>query len=491
LEHYGTLSLEEVLAPAVSLAEQGVMLLPNIRALIRGLRWLFTEEWPTSGAVYLPGGRPPEPGRPFRNPDMARTFRGLIREEREHRHKGRAIGLRAARKAFYQGFVAEAIDAFCRQADIFDMTGERHRAFLAGEDLAAFEATFDTPVSLAYHGHTVHKCGPWSQGPVFLQQLRLLSGFDLPSLGHNTADYIHVMIEAAKLAFADRDVYYGDPGHSQVPLDILLSEPYAAERRGLIDAGRASQEFRPGRIAGFAPNMEFLELARQAAEGRFPPGDPVDEGNWQAYLDEEVAPLGESGGDTVHVDVIDKDGNMVAVTPSGGWFPSSPVVPGLGFPLGTRGQMFWLIDNHPAALAPGRKPRTTLSPSMVTRGDEPYMAFGTPGADQQDQWPLHLLLSHIHFGLDLQQAIEVPGFHSRHFPASFAPRPYAQGAMNVEDRLAPEVVPELERRGHLVNRLPPWVWEAGRELAASIDPDAGVLRAAASPRGYSSYAIGR
>jgi gamma-glutamyltranspeptidase/glutathione hydrolase len=481
LEHFGTLSLEDVLGPAAALAERGVPMLPGIRLAIESVAETFRADWPSSAALYLPGGAPPPLGRPHRNPEMAATYRRIIAEERAARGRGREAGIAAARRAFYEGFVAETIDRFCRDTDVPDVTGCSHRGFLTADDMARYRGRIEPAASTDYRGITVHKCGFWSQGPGFLEQLNMLAGFDLEAMGPNSADLVHTIIEAAKLAFADRDAYYGDPDFARVPGEALLSASYAARRRADIDPRRASREIRPGAIEGFAPNLAHMRFATRK-ESAPPPrlagiGEPA------------TAPLAAVPGDTVHVSVIDKDGNMAAATPSGGWLQSSPVVPGLGFPLGTRAQMFWLIEGHPNALAPGKRPRTTLTPSLATRGGEPFMAFGSPGGDQQDQWTLHCLLNVLHFGMDLQQAIEAPEYQTTHFPNSFYPREYEPGGLNVEGRMPAATVAELRRRGHAVTVADDWA--NGRHCAAMIDVESGVRSAAASPRSPYAYAIGR
>jgi gamma-glutamyltranspeptidase/glutathione hydrolase len=485
LERFGTLTLEDVLAPTVTLAEQGVPMLSAIAKVIDSVADTFRGDWPSSAAVYLPSDRVPAIGSVFRNPAFAETYRRLIEIESANRAKGREAAIRAARDAFYQDFVAEAIDAFCREAEVRDVTGDRHKAFLTGDDLARHDTPVEASVSADYAGLEVHKCGPWSQGPVFLQQLRLLAGYDLAAMAHNSADYIHTVIETAKLAFADRDAWYGDPDFVDVPLDTLLSPAYADQRRDLIDPDRASLKQRPGRVDDRDPDVRHLDLATRADAPPPPAAVPRPTGIGEPA----TTPLGEFRGDTVHVDVIDRDGNMVAATPSGGWLQSSPVIPPLGFPLGTRAQMFWLLDGHPNGLAPGKRPRTTLTPTIVTRDGAPYLAFGTPGGDQQEQWPLHFLLNHRHFGMNLQEAIEAPEYQSTHFPSSFYPRPYEPGALGIEARVGAETIEGLRRRGHKVTVLDDW--GAGRHVGARIDVASGVIEGAASPRSPYAYAVGR
>lgn len=456
LSEFGTLPLERVLAPALELAREGFPVYHGLRRCILANERRYREEWPGSAEVYLPEGRVPEWGDLLRVPKWAEAFELLVRAEREASGP-RERRLEAARDVFYRGPIAEEIAAFCRDHAFVDATGSARRGLLAYDDLAAYRSRVEAPVSLEYEGLEVHKCGPWSQGPVFLQQLALLRGFDLRSLGHNTPDYIHTWIECAKLAFADREFYYGDPEFADVPLPRLLSEEYNRARRALIDPNRADLRLRPG-AAGPRP----LELIL---------------GDARSY-----------DGDTTHLDAIDAEGNMIAATPSGGWIPSSPVIPALGFPLGTRAQMFSLDPRHPNALQPGKRPRTTLTPSLVTRQGRPWMVFGTPGGDQQDQWTLQFFLNVVQFGMSIQEALDAPTFHSQHFPSSFYPRAQYPGRVVVEERIPEAVRAELERRGHEVVVTGPW--SNGRVLAIRTDPARGVIFGGASPRLETGYALG-
>jgi gamma-glutamyltranspeptidase/glutathione hydrolase len=293
---------------------------------------------------------------------------------------------------------------------------------------------------------------------VFLQQLALLDGLDLGDF--LSADHIHTVVECAKLCFADREAWYGDS--APVPLELLLSREYAAERRGLVGA-EASGELRPG-----GPDPRLPDPVRAASAAGV--GEPT------------VA------GDTCHLDVADRWGNLVSATPSGGWLQSSPAVPGLGFCLGTRAQMFRLQDGLPTSLVGGRRPRTTLSPSLAVNEDGTVLAFGTPGGDQQDQWSLEMFLAHTVFGCNIQEAIDAPMFHTDHFPSSFYPRDSAPRSLRVEARVDDGVIAELRRRGHDVEVVDPW--SLGRLSGVSRSPD-GVLRAGANPRGMQGYAAGR
>ena len=354
-------------------------------------------------------------------------------------------GIEAARDAFYKGEIAERIIDFITANPVEDASGSAHAGLLTYEDFAEWEADFEEPVSFDYHGLEVSKCSSWTQGPVFVQQLALLEGFDLAAMGHNSAEYLHTVIECAKLAFADREAFYGDPLFDDVPFDRLLSEDYAARRRSLVGE-RASLEMRPGDLGQGIPTYATRDVAednRQALQ--LEAREIRDLGLGHAHL-----------GDTTHLDAVDAEGNMVAATPSGGWLGTSPVIRGLGFPLGTRGQMFYLNPSRPNALAPRKRPRATLTPSLVMRDGEPYMVFGTPGGDSQDQWTLQFFLNHAHFGMGLQQALDAPTVHSVHFPSSFYPRKAYPGRVVAEGRIGGDVVAELERRGHEVELANDW-----------------------------------
>ena len=467
---FGTWRLRDLLEPAIGYAEAGHPVLARVSATIAGMAEFFRAEWPTSAETWLPGGRAPEPGALLRLPALAATWRRLLGEAEGG---SREAEVEAARRAFAEGFVAEAIDSWMREARVMDGAGGRRPGVLAGADMAGWRATTEAPVSVEHHGWTVWKPGFWSQGPVLLQSLLLLEG-GVPPEG---PEFVHRAAEALKLAMADREAHYGDPEHAEIPAHTLLSPAYAAERRALIGA-RASHEQRPGAIAGFEDRAaaSVARAARAAPEAGPGAGEPT------------MAHLSGRRGDTVHLDVIDRWGNMIAATPSGGWLQSSPVVPGLGMPLGSRAQMFWLDEGLPTSLAPGRRPRTTLSPSMAEAPDGARLAFGTPGGDQQDQWQLAFLLRVIHRGMNLQEAIDAPLFHTAHVPASFHPRAARPGHLMVEPALGEEAVAELLARGHEVEVAEPW--SVGRLTAAARDPS-GLLRAAATPRLMQAYAVGR
>jgi gamma-glutamyltranspeptidase/glutathione hydrolase len=483
LERFGTKSLREVLEPALSYAESGFPVLASLAATLTAVETDMRAQWPTSASIWLGagGGVPPAGGR-LRNPQLASTLRRLLAEG-EACGPDRAAQIEGARAAYYEGFVAEAIDGWCTTAG--------SGGLLRGADLAGWRASLEEPARLGFGEFEVCKTGPWGQGPVFLQQLSLLAGFDLASMGAGSPDLVHVVTECAKLAFADREAFYGDPRMVEVPLADLLSPAYAAERRQLVGE-EASVELRPGRPAGRAGRLP--ERVRQWGA---PAGGDVRGAAGGAAGDVEgrdprLGPppgsLREMRGDTCHLDVADRFGNLVSATPSGGWLQSSPAVAGLGFCLGTRGQMFWLEEGLPASLVPGKRPRTTLSPGLALRDGRPYLAFGTPGGDQQDQWTLLAFLEHAVFGRDLQASIDAPSWHSNHAPSSFFPREAYPNQLVAERRLGEACLADLRRRGHDVVEAGPWL--LGRKTAVSRSAD-GFVRAAADPRAMQAYAVGR
>jgi gamma-glutamyltranspeptidase / glutathione hydrolase len=438
LRDFGTWRLGDVLEYAIGYADEGFPLVQGIRATIDRTESLLST-WHGSRNLYLPA---PEVGKLFRNPALAATYRRIVDESSGG---SREDEIDRARRAFYEGFVAEEIGRFVALEE----------GLLTADDLAAWEPTIEEPATLEYAGLTVCKTQSWGTGPVALQQLALLRGYDLAELSE--AEFVHVVTECAKLAFADRDALYGDGAH--VRLDILLSEEYASERRALIGED-ASSEHRPG----------FGRLPRVHA------GIEAGVGS------------GEPSRGTVHLDIADRYGNVISATPSGGWLQSSPVIPALGWPLGTRAQMFWLEEGLPSSLRPGARPRTTLSPGLALRHGRPYLAWGTPGGDQQEQWALHAFIRHVDFGLDLQAAIDAPEFHTDHLISSFHPRGFAARSLALEGRVSSRTVADLQRRGHEVTLYPPW--SLGRVSAVAREPD-GLLRAGANARGMQGYAVGR
>ncbi|MEU0584485.1 gamma-glutamyltransferase [Streptomyces sp. NPDC006132] len=490
LRDHGTKPLADVLKYAIGYAEHGHAPVERVTDTVETVRELFETEWTSSAEVYLPGGKAPRPGELFRNPALAATWKRLLAETAGA--GDREAGIEAARQVWRTGFIAEAL---VRQAarPTLDTSGDHHTGTLTAADLATWSATYETPVTYDWNGWTVCKPGPWSQGPVLLQQLALLPP-ELPPYG--SADYVHLLVEGCKLAMADREAWYGDA--AEVPLDDLLSAEYNTARRALVGE-RAEHDLRPGSPGGRTPRLSaHARVAAAAQEGfdalgvgeptvaKLPtspvPGEPV------------VTADGSTRGDTCHLDIVDRWGGMVSATPSGGWLQSNPVVPELGFPLGTRLQMTWLEEGLPSTLTPGRRPRSTLSPSIALRDGVPVMAFGTPGGDQQDQWQVHFLLAvalrpQVRGGPDLQGAIDAPNWHNDSFPGSFFPRGMRPGSVTVEARTDPAVVAELRRRGHDVTVGAPW--SEGRLCAVARDPETGVLSAAANPRGMQGYAVGR
>ncbi|MGW1173996.1 gamma-glutamyltransferase family protein [Kitasatospora sp. NPDC002543] len=499
LRDHGTKRLAEVLRYAIGHAAHGHPALPAVGATVAAVREQFERHWPSSAALYLPDGRPPAAGALLRNVRLADTWRRLLAEA-EAAGAGREQQIEAARRVWRQGFVADAIAEFASRPAM-DTSGVPHAGVLTGDDLAAFEATYEEPVRHEWDGWTVCKPDMWSQGPVFLQQLALLpDGFGRSSHAYGGPEYLHTLIEGGKLAMADREAWYGDDTeHVEATVADLLDPGYSAERRSLVGEF-ASAELRPGRPGGRSPR-----LGRSASAVVPGPGDwamalgggdqgAEDPGARTDHVGPVAAADGATRGDTCHVDVVDRWGNMVSATPSGGWLQSSPVVPELGFPLGTRLQMAHLRPGLPNSLAPGRRPRTTLSPSLALRDGEPVLAFGTPGGDAQDQWTLHFFLAvalrpAVRGGLDLQGAIDAPNWHQEGFPSSFHPHTMDPARVVVESRVGEAVIAELRRRRHRVRVAGPW--SEGRVCAVARDPRTGLLSAAADPRGMQGYAAGR
>ena len=499
LARYGTCHVREVLAPAIGYARHGYPLIAQAAATIARVSSLFTDHWTTSAEVYLPGGAAPAPLARFSNPALARTLERLV-EAADAAGPDRDAGIEAARAAFYEGFVAEEVAAFSAGTEVMDSSGSRHRGLLTFDDLATWRVREEAAVTVDLAGRTVAKTGPWGQGPALLQQLVVLDGMDLSDTRPGSAELVHTVVEGAKLALADRDAWYGDPDHTDVPLDVLLSAGYADERRALIGP-TASDDVRPGHPAGRPPQLPGivhaeLERARAAAAGGSP--GPGAASRRSAGTGEPTfatdpagpvpAPDGTPRGDTCHLDVVDRWGNVVSVTPSGGWLQSSPVIPSLGFQLPTRAQMFWTEPGLPNSVAARKRPRTTLSPTLVLRDGSAEIACGTPGGDQQDQWQLPFLLNHLVFGMGLQEAIDAPTWHTTHLISSFEPREIELRGLHAEDRLGADVIADLSRRGHAVTTTGPW--SLGRLSAAGIGGD-GMLHAAAGARGMQGYAVGR
>jgi gamma-glutamyltranspeptidase/glutathione hydrolase len=475
LRDKGTQTLAEVLDPAIGYARGGHPIGASICATICGVQDLFETDWSTSAQTWLRDGRAPVAGSLFANPRYADTLQRLV-DEGVAAGPDRETQIDAARRAWSQGFVAEAVDAFARMA-FRDSSGRAHAGLVTGQDMADFEATWEEPVTLDWHGYSVAKTQAWGQGPALLQTMRLLDALEDPAaLDPSTAAGIHAGTEAIKLSYADREAWYGEG--PDVPLATLLSYEYAAERATLVRQ-RASWEVRPGSPDGREPRIAAYLVDQSSPSSRSDPttGEPT------------VSATGVTRGDTCHVDVVDRWGNMISATPSGGWLQSSPTIPDLGFCLGSRMQMFWLEEGLASSLAPGRRPRTTLTPTMVHRDGLPVLACGSPGGDQQDQWQLIFLLRHLLHGQSLQEAIDAPMWNTTSLPGSFWPRVVQPGVLVVEDRIGGEVIAQLLARGHEVRISDPW--SLGRMCAVTRDPASGVLSAGANPRGMHGYASGR
>ncbi len=446
LDRYGTKSLAEVMQPAIELADG--FPIDELRVHYIEQRREILSQWPTSVRVFLPGGKVPRVGDVFVQSDLARTLRALVAAEKKHAAQGRHQALMAARDYFYRGPIARRIATFMKQVG----------GLLREEDFARFHARVESPVKTTYRGYEVYKAGFWTQGPAMIEMLNLLEGFDLKAMGQNSTEYIHTVTESMKLAFADRDRYYGDPDFAKIPDQALLSKEYAALRRTLIDPERASLVHRwgdPWKMKALAP-----DVAAPASGSTGDTGTP---------------PL-----DTTCVNVIDKDGNMFSATPSGAWLPS--VIAGdTGIPLSQRLQSFVLDEGHPNMLEPGKRPRITLTPTIVLKDGQPFLALSTPGGDNQDQALLQVLLNIIEFGMNVQEAVEAPRFDTRHLMSSFDAHEFHPGALYVEARIAPEVIDALKRRGHRITVRDPW----GNPAAVTVvryDPQTGVISAGADPR---------
>ncbi len=436
LQRYGTMPLREVIAPAIELAKNGF---PVSQGLVNqekyGLKYLGEkfERWTGSRRIYLSEGLP-EVGSILKNEPLARTYEYLANAKNPQ-------------EAFYKGEIAAEIVRFSRERD----------GLLERADLENFQTPIEAPVSLRFGDATIYKCGFWSQGPAMLQALAIMRRFDLGAMGPGSADYLHLLIEATKLAFADREQYYGDPSKAMIPSDVLLSEAYAKARADLIDMRKASEELRPGDA--------WRNAALLPAEERFTPQP------W--------------GAGTVHVDAVDAKGNMASFTPSGAWIKSAEVIGALGFPLSTRMMTFYLGPvNHPNVVAPGKRPRTTLTPSLAFRRGKPWMTFGTMGGDQQEQWSLQFILYREAFGMTIQEAIEAPKLSSDHFPGFFAPHDHAPKHVRIEARFGAKAIDELRRRGHAIEVAPDWT--EGFISAAQLDEETRLLEAGCDPRGSKS-----
>ena len=450
LEKYGTMSFSEVIQPALELA-QAFPLDAYLAAAIARARPVW-EKWPSSVRVYMRDGQLPIAGQLFRQPELARTFEGMIQAESQNVSRGRAAAIEAVRDYFYRGPVAAAIDDFCKQAG----------CLLRESDFAAYHAKVEQPLSTRYRGIDVYKCGFWTQGPVFLENLNLLEGFDLKSMGHNSADYIHTVVEAMKLGYADRDAYYGDPEFSSIAAG-LISKEYAALRRSLINPQKASAEHLPGD-----------PVHKQARAS-------------QEFIKERYAHRNGEPQDTTCVNVADKEGNLFSATPSGAWIPA--VIAGdTGIPLTQRAQSFVLTPGHPNQIAPRKRPRITLTPTLALKDENPWLAFSTPGGDSQDQTLLQIFLNVVEFGMNPQEAVEAPRFNSLAMYSSFDDHSDKPLMLEVEKRIPEKVLDALRVRGHKLIVQDDW----GNPTAPTMvefDGAVGVIKGGADIRGH-RYALG-
>ncbi|MCW5980628.1 MAG: gamma-glutamyltransferase family protein [Bryobacteraceae bacterium] len=471
LDRWGTMSFEQTLEPAIELAERGFPLGERLAAAIRGggeKRYLSVNDegvrlereaagagnrklakYPSSARIYFPDGRLPRVGQMFRNPDLARTLKKLVETEKENASKGRGAALKAARDRFYKGDIARTFARF----------SEENGGLFRYDDFATYTSKIETPVSLNYRGYDVYKNPSSTQGPAEIFTLNILRGYDLKAMRHNSADYIHYGVEAVKLAFADRELYLGDMDFIKIPFDTLLSEPYGAARRKLVDPERASREFRPGKIDGYG-GIEFqIPLFGNA----------------------------DHEGDTSYLAVVDRDRNAVSFTPSlHSGFGTGVVMGDTGIIFNCRGDYYWLDPKHPGALAPGKRPRSTLTPTLVMKDGKPFMIVGSPGGDDQCMRIMQTFLNVADFGMNIQQAIEAPRWSTTSFPSSVFPHTMYPAAMAVENRVPESVIRELERRGHRVTVRGPWSMNATSAIV--IDPETGALSAGADPRG-DNYAL--
>jgi gamma-glutamyltranspeptidase/glutathione hydrolase len=477
LRDHGSLPLSTVLEPAIGYARSGHPMLPRVASTIDQVVDLFRESWPTSAELWLHDGGAPRAGELFHNPRYADVLDRLVDAATA---AGADVGAQAqaARDAWSRGFVAESIDAF-RSQEWRHSSGEVLPGLLTGADLAAYTATWEQPSLLDWHGVQIAKTGLWGQGPALLQVLSMLDELGDGALDPDAVGGMHAIAESWKLAMADREAWFGD--RSPVTVEELLASDYVAARAGLVGE-RADTGVRAGSPGGRAPRL--AEHVRRLVAG-LPTGRSADVTTGEPTVSRD----GSTRGDTCHIDVVDRWGNMISATPSGGWLQSSPTIPDLGFCLGSRSQMFWLDEGLPASLVHGARPRTTLTPTLVMREGEPVLACGSPGGDQQDQWQSLFLLRHLVGGMSLQEAIDAPMFHTTSFPGSFHPREMEPGVLVVEDRIDPAVLDALRARGHNVVVEGPW--SLGRMCAVTRDPRSGLLAAGANPRGMQGYAVGR
>jgi gamma-glutamyltranspeptidase / glutathione hydrolase len=467
LARFGTRSLAQTLTPAWELAHHGFPMYEELRSAITRLQPVW-DEWPTSRAYALPDGTIPATGTLFRNPALASVLKQLFEAEARHSHHSRAAGLLAAHDLFYRGELAKHLLDFIHTTPVRDHTGQSHTALLSAADFADYQPHLEAPLTHTYQGHLIHKCA-FTQGPAFLQQLALLDGFDLPALGLSSAEHIHTVTEAAKLALADREAHYGDPAVDNPPFQTLLSAAYNAQRRRLIDPARANPDVRPGLAPAHDVENPRLDAARAL-------GLPLPN-----------APTPGNPKDTTHLDVADVHGNLVSATPSGGWFSASPIIPTHGFALTTRGDVFYLNPNRPNALAPRKRPRITITPSLALyQGGTAGVAFGMRGGDIQDQITLQFCLNHLAHRLPLQHALDVPVHYTESIPNSFFPKTRHPNRLCIQNRLPEAVLQSLRERGHELVFLDTY---KPNPMAAGLDPVTRLPQAAVCSDSGPCYAV--
>lgn len=497
LAEHGTFTLSDVFAPAITYAVKGVEVDQRLHDTLTAATPMFRRYWPSSAELFLDAsGAPPAVGTLLTNPTLAATWQRLCAEA-EAASSDRNEQIEVARAIWSDGFIADAVDQFCCATEVMDVSGRVNGALLTGADMSNWRAQIEPVVSTEFAGHRVHKCGLWTQGPVLLQALNLVDPESIRDLNPMGADFVHQLTEAAKLALADRDAHYGlaDPAAADAVLGTLLSDGYTEERRRMV-SDSASAVFRPGGEAeGWRPDYAAC-ASRQREEGllaAYGGGEPTivfeaSKADHGLAPEERAAHMARAVGDTSYLSVADAEGNVVSATPSGGWLQSSPVIPELGFSLGTRAQMMWLDEASPSALKPKTRPRSTLTPSLVTNDAGDVLALGTPGGDQQDQWQFACLARHLVHGLPLQEALDAPGFHTNHLVNSFYPRGAQPGSLVVEDRFDAKDIEQLRTRGHDVTVVGSWVESRLCAVRARAD---GERRAAVTRRGAQALAVAR
>src|SRR5712691_8939400 len=458
LDRFGTMSFGEVAASAIGFARDGFPVYPLMSEIITEHEAEY-RMFPSSVAIYLPQGRPPRTGEIFVQKELAATIQHMADQEAAARHRGREAGLAAARDAFYRGDIARAVVKFQKE----------NGGLLSADDLSDYRSGFEEPVATSFGDIRLYACGPWCQGPSLLQALNLLDAAELRGLGHNSTGYLHRVTEAVKLAFADREAYFGDPRVIDVPIDALLSSDYARVRR---------KQIRPNRAwPGLPPAGDPRKLAAERASRMGASEGMVPAGAWQAP---EL--------DTSYVCAVDRHGNVFSATPSDGSY-NAPVVPGLGIIPSPRGSQNWGDPGHPSGVAPGKRPRLTPNPAIAIHPGKMKMPFGTPGGDVQTQAMLQVFLGIHLFGMDVQEAVEAPRVASYSYPSSFEPHAYHPGLLNIESRIDKATGEALGRLGHKIGWWPDWTWLAGAVCTVVADQESGVLRGGADPR-RPSYALG-